>query len=99
MLIMIIVIIITISSSSSSISFVVLLNCLYLNPRVSFFGHFFSPSCWGGRRGVSERLSSAELPAAWLNRDTEASSASDTYKLFVRYKCVQAGAEKIEKIS
>jgi len=48
---------------------------------------------------VSERLSSAELPAAWLNRDTEASSASDTYKLFVRYKCVQAGAEKIEKIS
>ena len=43
--------------SSGSISFVALLNCLYLNPQVSPFVHFSSPSCWRGRRRVSERLS------------------------------------------
>jgi len=68
---MIIIIIIIISSViSSNISFVVLLNCLYLNPQVSPFVHFSSPSHWGGRRGVNERLSSAQLPAAGLNYDS-----------------------------
>jgi len=40
-----------INSSSISIYFVVLLNCLYLNPEVSPFVHFSSPSHCGGRRG------------------------------------------------
>jgi len=59
--IIIVVIIITIISSSSSISIycVAILNCLYLNSRVSPFVHFSSPSHWRGRGGVSERLSSA----------------------------------------
>ena len=62
----IIIVIITVSSSSIHISvyFVVLLNCLYLNPWVSPFVRFSSPRRCGGRGGVSERLSSAELPAA-----------------------------------
>ena len=42
-------------SSSVSISFVVL-NCLYLNPWVSSFVHFSSPSCWGVKGAVSEWL-------------------------------------------
>jgi len=37
-------------SNSNIISFVVLLNCLYLKPWVSPFVHFSSPSRWGGRR-------------------------------------------------
>jgi len=50
----------SIISVSISISFVTLLNCLYLNPRVSPFFHFSFPSCWeGARGGVSERLPSA----------------------------------------
>jgi len=67
---MIIIIIVISSSICSSISFV-LLNCLYLNPRVSHFVLFSSPSCWGGRGGVSEWLSGAELTAAGLNSDTD----------------------------
>jgi len=43
----------------SNISFIVLLNCLYLNPQVSLFVHFSSPPCWGGRGGASEQLSNA----------------------------------------
>ena len=35
------------SSSNSSVSFVVLLNCLYLNPWILLFVDFSSPSCWG----------------------------------------------------
>ena len=54
----IIVTIITIISVITSISFV-LLNCVYLNPCVSPFIHFSSPSHWRGRGGVSERLSGA----------------------------------------
>ena len=42
-----------------SISFVVLLNYLYLNPRVLPFVRFSFPSYWEERRGVSERLSGA----------------------------------------
>jgi len=40
-----------------SITFIVLLNCLYLSPRVSPFVHVFSPPRWQGRGGLSERLS------------------------------------------
>jgi len=47
------------SGSSISISFVVLLNYLYLNPGILPFVHFSSPLCCGGREGVSKRLSSA----------------------------------------
>jgi len=56
-----IIIVINISSiiTSISISFVVVLNCLYLNLRVFLFARFSSPSRWGGRGGVSERLSGA----------------------------------------
>jgi len=54
LIIIIIVIIINIS-----ISFVAVLNCLYLNPRVLLFVHFSFLSLWVGRRGVSERLSGA----------------------------------------
>jgi len=61
--------VIIISSSSIIISFV--LNSLYLNPGVSPFVHLSSPSWWGGRGGVSEQLSGAELPAAGLNHDRE----------------------------
>jgi len=52
------------SSSSSNTSFVVLLNCLYLNPQVLPFVHFSCPSLGGGRGGVSEWLSgpSCRLP-------------------------------------
>jgi len=59
--IIVIVIIITIINIiiSSSISFVVLLNCLYLNPKVFPFVHFSSPSCCEGGEGMSERQSSA----------------------------------------
>jgi len=46
---------IIITSSSSNIAYVALLNCLYLNPRVSSFVHFSSPPLWGGRGDVSER--------------------------------------------
>ena len=56
-------------SSSSSIFFFVLLNCLYLNPLVSLFVYFSSPSCWVGRGGVSERLSGAGLTATELNHN------------------------------
>jgi len=56
------------------ISFIVLLNCLYLKPQVLPFVHFSSPSHWGGRGGVSEQLSSAWLPAAGLNHDTKTRS-------------------------
>ena len=46
--------------SSVSISFVAFLNCLYLNPRVPPFCPLLLPiPLWGGRGGVSERLSSA----------------------------------------
>jgi len=51
--------IIVITSIISSISFVSLLNSFYLNPQVLPVAHFSSPSCWGGRRGVSEWLPSA----------------------------------------
>jgi len=59
--IIILVIIITIISiiSTISISFVVLLNHLYLNPRVLPFVHCSSPSHCRERGGVSERLSRA----------------------------------------
>ena len=57
------IIIIIISSSSINISFVFLLYCLYLNTRVSPFLHFSSPSCSGGRGGVSELALSCRLPA------------------------------------
>jgi len=39
-------------SSSISISFVAIINCLYLNPGVSSFVHFSSSSYRGGRGGV-----------------------------------------------
>jgi len=51
------------SSSSINVSFVVLLNCLYLSPQVSSVVHIASPSCWGGRGGVREQLSSV---SCWL---------------------------------
>jgi len=54
-LLCIIIIIITIVS----ISFVTLLNCHYLNPRLFPFIHFSSATCWGGKGGVSEQLFSA----------------------------------------
>jgi len=57
--IIIIIIIIIITIISIIIYFVVLLNCLYLNPRVSPFAHFSSPFFWGRRGGASEQLSSA----------------------------------------
>ena len=47
------------SSISSIISFVVLLNFLYLNQQVSLFMYFSSFSHWGRRGGVSEPLSGA----------------------------------------
>jgi len=53
----IIIIITTITISSISIYFVIILNCLYLSPRVSLSALFPSPPCWAGRGGVSERLS------------------------------------------
>jgi len=49
-IIIIIIVIITISSSIS-ISFVILLNCLYLNPRVLPFVRFPSPSRLGEGEG------------------------------------------------
>ena len=49
----IIVVIIISSSTSSSISFIVLLNCLYLNPRVLLFHPFSSPSHQGREERVS----------------------------------------------
>ena len=69
--IFIIIIIIIISSSNISISFVALLNCLYLNPHILPFVRFPSLSCWGGRGGVSKWLSSAELPADRLNHNSD----------------------------
>ena len=52
--------IIIINISVISISFVALSSCLYLNPRVSPFVHFSSPSrCGGEGGGMSEWLSSA----------------------------------------
>ena len=63
--IIIVIITTTISIISSiNISFVAIISCLYLNPWVSPFVHFSSPSCWGGREGVSKQLTSAQLPAA-----------------------------------
>ena len=56
-MIIVIIIIIIVVIGSSSISFVVVLNCLYLNPQVLPFVHFSSHE--GGRGGVSEWLSSA----------------------------------------
>ena len=50
-IIIIFIIIMIISSISISISFVVLLNCLYLNWWVSPFVHFSSPSRQGERQG------------------------------------------------
>ena len=64
-----IVMTIVIITNSSSIYSIALLNCLYLNPWVFPFVHFFSPSCWEGGGGVSEQLSGAYLPAARLNHD------------------------------
>jgi len=60
----IIIIIIISSIIISNISFVVILNCLYLNPQVSPFVHFSSPSHWGEREGVRGQLSgpSCRLP-------------------------------------
>jgi len=49
--IIIIVIITTIISTIISISFIVLLNCLYLSPRVSPFVHFSCLSCWAEGEG------------------------------------------------
>jgi len=43
--------------------FVVLLNYLYLNTRVSHFINFSSPPLWGGMGGVSKRLLG---PKCWL---------------------------------
>ena len=72
---MIIIVIITVASIiitiNISISFIVLLNCLYVNPRLSTFVHFSPPSLWGGKGGVSEWLSVAELPAPGLNYDSD----------------------------
>ena len=70
----IIIIIITIIStiSSISISFVALLNCLYISPRVIPFVHFPSPSRWGGmgRKGRGRRVAvGSELLVAELNHD------------------------------
>ena len=45
--------------ASIRISFVVLQNCLYLNPRGFPFVYFSSPSHWGRRQGVSEWLPGA----------------------------------------
>ena len=56
----------SISIISGSISFVVLLNCLYLNPRVLSFVHSL-PSPTGGK-GMG-KLSGAELLAARLNHN------------------------------
>jgi len=56
---------------SIGISFVALLNCLYLNPHILPFVRFPSLSCWGGRGGVSKWLSSAELPADRLNHNSD----------------------------
>jgi len=58
-IIVVITIVSIISSISVSISFVALLNCPFLKPGVFPFVHFSSPSCCGGRGGVSERLSGA----------------------------------------
>ena len=57
--IFIIIIIISSSGISINISFVALLNCLYLNPWVLPFVHFSSSSHWGGKPGVSEWWSGA----------------------------------------
>ena len=62
-----IIIVAIIIITSISISFVVLINCLYLSQRVSPSVCFSFPSHWGGRRGMGERLSGAWLPAAGLN--------------------------------
>ena len=64
------IIILIINSIIISDCFVVSLNCLSLNTRVSPFVHFSSPSRCGGRGGGSEWLSGADLPAAKLNYDT-----------------------------
>ena len=53
-IVMIIIISIISSGISISIYFVVLLNCLYLNPWVLLFVHFLSPSHCGGK-GRGER--------------------------------------------
>jgi len=66
----VIIFIITVTTSSSiisSISFIVVLNFLYLNPWVFPFVHFFSPPCSGWRRQVSEWISRAELLGAGLS--------------------------------
>jgi len=55
----VVIIVIIIISSSISIPFIVLSNCLYLDPWVSSFMLFCSPSCWGGRGEVSKGLSTA----------------------------------------
>jgi len=47
----------------SSISFVVLLNCLYLNPWVSHFVHFSSPSRWEEGEGWA---SGCLVRSCWL---------------------------------
>jgi len=44
-----VIIIIIIIIKSTSIYFLVLLNCLYLNPRVLPFVHFSFSSHWGGK--------------------------------------------------
>jgi len=56
---MIFIVISSITIIGVSISFVALLNCLCLNPQVSPFVHFTSPSHWGRLGGVTEQLSNA----------------------------------------
>jgi len=60
---MLIIIISITSIASISVSFVAFLNCLYLSPQVSPFVRLCSPSHWGRRGGMSERLPGA---SCWL---------------------------------
>ena len=66
-----IIIIITVDTSSSgSIYFVVLLNYLYLNPRVFPFIHFSSPSCWGGKGRGEQAAVWCIVVSHWVNYDS-----------------------------
>ena len=55
--------IIIITIISTVISFIALLNCLYINPGASPFLSFSSLSCWGKRGGTSKWLSGV---SSWL---------------------------------
>jgi len=77
-IIIVVVVVVVVVTVSISVFFVVLLHCLYLNPQVSPFVHFSSPSCCGGKRGVSERLFSVWLLATGLNHNTQDAKKSKT---------------------